>query len=71
MKALGQLDGDERRESGQALNAVKTVIADAIEAKKSAFHVRRLMTSSLQNVLMSLSHRGPNQKVAFIRCLAP
>ena len=36
MKALGQLDGDERREAGQALNAVKTVIADAIEAKKSA-----------------------------------
>ena len=34
MKSLGQLDGDARREAGQALNSVKTVIADAIEAKK-------------------------------------
>ncbi|NBQ84209.1 MAG: phenylalanine--tRNA ligase subunit alpha, partial [Alphaproteobacteria bacterium] len=34
MKNLGQLDGDARREAGQALNALKTKIADAIDAKK-------------------------------------
>jgi len=34
MKGLGGLDPDARREAGQALNAVKGAIADAIEARK-------------------------------------
>ena len=35
MKNLGQLDGDARREAGQALNEIKTTISDAIDAKKA------------------------------------
>lgn len=34
MKSLGELDGDARREAGQALNGVKTIVADAIESRK-------------------------------------
>ena len=33
MKGLGGLDPDERRAAGQALNAVKTAVSDAIEAR--------------------------------------
>ena len=33
MKGLGGLDPDERRAAGQALNAVKTAVAEAIEAR--------------------------------------
>jgi len=33
MKGLGRLDPDERRAAGQALNAVKTAVTDAIEAR--------------------------------------
>ncbi len=33
MKGLGGLDPDERRAAGQALNAVKTAVTDAIEAR--------------------------------------
>jgi phenylalanyl-tRNA synthetase alpha chain len=36
MKDLASLDGDARRETGQALNSLKNVITDAIESKKSA-----------------------------------
>jgi phenylalanyl-tRNA synthetase alpha chain len=35
MKGLGKLDADERRAQGQGLNALKTTVADAIEAKKA------------------------------------
>lgn len=35
MKSLGQLEGDARREAGQALNTIKTAVADAIDAKKA------------------------------------
>ena len=33
MKGLGKLDPGERKAAGQALNAVKVAIADAIEAR--------------------------------------
>ncbi len=36
MKNLGQLDGDARRDAGQALNSLKNIIAEAIDAKKIA-----------------------------------
>jgi phenylalanyl-tRNA synthetase alpha chain len=36
MKGLGGLDPDARRAAGQALNAVKTVVSDAIEQRKKA-----------------------------------
>jgi len=35
MKGLGQLDGDARREAGQALNRVKDAVADAIAARQA------------------------------------
>ena len=34
MKGLGQLEPDQRKEAGQALNQVKTAVASAIEARK-------------------------------------
>ena len=42
MKGLGKLDPDQRRQSGQELNAVKTVVADAIEARKAALEASAL-----------------------------
>jgi phenylalanyl-tRNA synthetase alpha chain len=36
MKGLGGMDADARRQAGQSLNALKTEIADAIEARKLA-----------------------------------
>jgi phenylalanyl-tRNA synthetase alpha chain len=35
MKGLGAMDPDQRREAGQALNVVKSEIAEAIEARKA------------------------------------
>jgi phenylalanyl-tRNA synthetase alpha chain len=35
MKELGQLDPDARREAGQALNAIKTEVSDAIDQRKA------------------------------------
>ncbi|MFQ5765562.1 MAG: phenylalanine--tRNA ligase subunit alpha, partial [Rhodospirillales bacterium] len=37
MKGLGAMNADTRKEAGQALNALKTAVADAIEERKSAF----------------------------------
>ena len=34
MKGLGKLDADERRVAGQSLNAVKTAVSDAIDARQ-------------------------------------
>ena len=58
MKGLGQLDADARREAGQALNAVKTVVSEAIEAKKSALS-RAVLDAKLvaERVDVSLSPR--------------
>ena len=36
MKGLGGLDPDQRRETGQALNALKDSVADAIDARKAS-----------------------------------
>ena len=36
MKGLGALDGDRRREAGQALNALKDAVADALDQRKAA-----------------------------------
>ena len=36
MKGLGALDGDQRRAAGQALNALKDAVADALDARKAA-----------------------------------
>ena len=36
MRSLGELDGDARREAGQALNTLKDTVGDAINARKSA-----------------------------------
>ena len=35
MKELGQLEPDARREAGQALNAIKTEVSEAIDQRKS------------------------------------
>ncbi|MDA0304900.1 MAG: phenylalanine--tRNA ligase subunit alpha [Proteobacteria bacterium] len=37
MKGLGAMDADARKATGQALNALKSEIAQALEAKKSSF----------------------------------
>jgi len=37
MKGLGAMDADARKQAGQALNALKSEIAQAMEAKKSSF----------------------------------
>ncbi len=37
MKALGGLDPDARKAAGQALNQLKSAVAEAIEARKAAF----------------------------------
>ncbi|MEK9673320.1 MAG: phenylalanine--tRNA ligase subunit alpha [Rhodospirillaceae bacterium] len=42
MKGLSGLDPDQRREAGQALNALKDVVADAIEVKKAAMEMAAL-----------------------------
>ena len=36
MKGLGQLDGDARKEAGQALNRVKDAVQEAITARQAA-----------------------------------
>lgn len=42
MKSLGQMDPDERRAMGQELNALKDVVAAAIDAKKQRFETEAL-----------------------------
>ena len=36
MKGLGELAPDERREAGQSLNVVKTVVTDALDSRRDA-----------------------------------
>ena len=38
MKGLGKMDPDQRREAGAALNKVKDVVAEAIEARRLGLH---------------------------------
>jgi phenylalanyl-tRNA synthetase alpha chain len=42
MKDIGSLDAAQRRAAGQALNAVKNAVADALAARKSAFDAAAL-----------------------------
>ncbi len=55
MKGLGQMAPDERKAAGQALNALKDEIADALESKKTmladADLDRRLMTEKIDVTL--------------------
>ncbi len=55
MKGLGQMAPDERKAAGQALNALKDEIADALETKKTALADadldRRLMTEKIDVTL--------------------
>lgn len=45
VKGIGQLPADQRREAGQTLNAVKTAVADAIEARKTTLEAAALDAS--------------------------
>jgi phenylalanyl-tRNA synthetase alpha chain len=55
MKGLGQMAPDERKAAGQALNAIKDEIADALDTKKTALADadldRRLMTEKIDVTL--------------------
>jgi len=55
MKGLGQMAPDERKAAGQALNALKDEIADALDTKKTALADadldRRLMTEKIDVTL--------------------
>ncbi len=42
MKSLGQLEGDARRDMGQALNAVKDAVTQALDARRSALAMAEL-----------------------------
>ena len=42
MKTLGGMEPEQRKEAGQALNHLKTRIADAIEARQKTLHKREL-----------------------------
>ena len=58
MKSLGQLDGDARREMGQALNAVKNAVTQALEARRSALAMAELNRRlANETVDVSLSQR--------------
>ena len=55
MKGLGQMEPDERKAAGQALNALKGEVADALEAKKTSLADaeldQRLMTEKIDVTL--------------------
>ena len=58
MKSLGQLDGDARREMGQALNAVKDAVTQALDARRSALAMAELNRRlESETVDVTLSHR--------------
>ncbi|GAB5388417.1 MAG: phenylalanine--tRNA ligase subunit alpha [Alphaproteobacteria bacterium] len=42
MKTLGKMEPEQRKEAGQALNHLKTRIADALEARQKVLHAREL-----------------------------
>jgi phenylalanyl-tRNA synthetase alpha chain len=42
MKSLGQLEGDARRDMGQALNAVKDAVTQALDSRRSALAMAEL-----------------------------
>ena len=61
MKGLGAMDADARRTAGQALNALKTEVADAIETRKRSFSDaeldRRLMQERVDVTLPARPER--------------
>ncbi|MGB2436992.1 MAG: phenylalanine--tRNA ligase subunit alpha [Candidatus Puniceispirillales bacterium] len=58
MKSLGQLDGDARREMGQALNTVKDAVTQALDARRSALAMAELNRRlESETVDVTLSHR--------------
>ncbi len=64
MKSLGQLDGDARREMGQALNAVKDAVSEALDQRRSILAMAELNKRLEQEkVDVSLSHRPETQGV--------
>ncbi|MHA1539287.1 MAG: phenylalanine--tRNA ligase subunit alpha [Alphaproteobacteria bacterium] len=57
MKSLGQMDPEERREKGQAFNALKTEVAVAIEARKKDLAGAALLEKlSKEKIDVTLSH---------------
>ncbi|WP_282605927.1 phenylalanine--tRNA ligase subunit alpha [Pelagibius sp. Alg239-R121] len=61
MKTLGGLSPDERREAGQALNVVKTALADAIEARRGTLKEAELEARLTQETIdVSLPARPSN-----------
>lgn len=51
MKTLGGLSPDERREAGQALNLVKTALADAIESRRGSLKEAELEARLAQETI--------------------
>jgi phenylalanyl-tRNA synthetase alpha chain len=51
MKEIGSLDAEARRAAGQALNAVKTAVSDAIAARKAAFETAALDAALADDVI--------------------
>lgn len=59
LKALGKLPADERRSAGQAINAVKAVLAESLESRRKALEDIALQTElSAQAIDVSLPGRG-------------
>ena len=62
MKGLGKLDPDARRAAGQELNAVKTAVADAIEARKQTLDSAELESRlAAESIDVSLPVRPEEQ----------
>ncbi|MCZ6636867.1 MAG: phenylalanine--tRNA ligase subunit alpha [Alphaproteobacteria bacterium] len=62
MKELGALPAEERKAAGQALNAVKTEVSDAIDARKAALEALVLESRLAQEGIdVTLPVRGPAQ----------
>ena len=62
MKGLGGLAPDQRRQTGQELNAVKTVVADAIEARKVELEASTLEAQLAEDAIdVSLPARPEQQ----------
>ena len=62
MKELGALPAGQRKAAGQALNAVKTEVSDAIDARKAAFEALVLESRlAEEGIDVTLPVRGPAQ----------
>lgn len=62
MKNLGQLEPDQRKQAGQALNLVKTTVADAIETRKQDLELVELNARlEVERIDVSLPPRPETQ----------